>query len=90
MAAFQWKGRDAQGHVIQGELVAPSKEEVVRRLRGQHITVTSITERGGRSGEPLDPDRGAARVPGESSPFRAILIVIGIIAVILLVIELAR
>jgi len=51
---FHWKGVTG-GHVIEGDLDAHSKEEVMQRLRAQRITVSSVTE-GKSSGEPIDPD----------------------------------
>ncbi len=42
---FQWSGRNAQGLIEQGEMVASSKEEVIAILRRRRITPTLITEK---------------------------------------------
>lgn len=42
MATFVWVGRNRQGGVQKGELVAKSREEVARVLRKQNILATSI------------------------------------------------
>ncbi len=42
---FQWAGKNAQGVVEQGEIVASSKDEVIAQLRQKRITPTLITEK---------------------------------------------
>lgn len=46
---FQWAGKNAQGIVEQGEMVASSKEEVIAQLRQKRITPTLITEKKARA-----------------------------------------
>lgn len=66
MPTFRWKGRTVDGHAVNGELAAPSKEEVLRRLREQRIQVSSITESEDFA-EPGDPD---VAVPPSREPRR--------------------
>jgi len=43
MTNFRWEGRGPNGRETAGEMVAPSKDQVVERLRGQRILVTKVT-----------------------------------------------
>jgi len=45
MPKFHWSGRTAKGQEISGEMEAAVKDEVVRALQAQKITVSSITEK---------------------------------------------
>lgn len=47
MPRFHWKGRSADGREIEGDIDAASKEDVLGRLRGQRILVTTVTAKGG-------------------------------------------
>ncbi|MCX7792979.1 MAG: type II secretion system F family protein [Thermodesulfovibrionales bacterium] len=42
---FQWAGKNAQGIVEQGEMIASSKDEVIAKLRQRRITPTLVTEK---------------------------------------------
>jgi hypothetical protein len=64
---FRWVGRGRDGSQISGELDAPSKEQVLLRLRQQHIAVTKI-EAGGGDAEPPDPDSVRHHAPLEPQP----------------------
>lgn len=44
MPGYRWKGRTAQGHKTEGDLVANSKEGAIEQLRSLQITVTKIVE----------------------------------------------
>lgn len=84
MAKFRWKGRSRDGHEVTGELVAGSKEDIIRQLRERGVMVSSITEFG--DGEPSDPDvaygrvHGGPRVPQQPQRFKGFLIALAFIA----------
>jgi len=63
MPSFRWKGRSAGGHEIEGEISGPSKEHVLRLLRGQGILVTTISAAGAAESEGVD-----LTAPGSSAP----------------------
>ena len=46
MPQFEWKGRNAQGQMQTGTLVADTKDVVVAQLRRQRIVVTVVKEKG--------------------------------------------
>jgi type IV pilus assembly protein PilC len=46
MPTFEWKGRNAQGQMQTGTLVADNKDVVVTQLRRQRIVVTVVKEKG--------------------------------------------
>ena len=66
MASYRWKGRSADGHELSGSLDAGSKEEVLERLRGQGITVTSVS--GGAGDEPSNASFGAGERRIQAAP----------------------
>lgn len=45
MPDFHWTGKTANGQDVSGKMKAASKEEVVRFLQAQKITIRSITEK---------------------------------------------
>jgi type II secretory pathway component PulF len=45
MAVFHWTGKTTKGQEVSGKMEAAFKEEVVRALQAQRITVISITEK---------------------------------------------
>ena len=46
MATFTYVGKTRQGAVKKGQLKAKSRDEAVKRLRQQNVTVTSLEEKG--------------------------------------------
>jgi hypothetical protein len=80
MPTFSYAGRTRDGHRVTAELEAPTKDEAVRMLAAQRITVETITERPSSGGEPPDPD--ANRVAAEGPrPFRGLLFALAVLAV---------
>src|SRR5262245_21006200 len=59
MPTFRWKGRNASGQSMQGEVSAASHDAVVDQLRRMRIPVTEITA----DGEPVPPSFGASARP---------------------------
>lgn len=51
MHAFKYKGVDAQGSKVEGELSAATMDEVERKLAGQQVTIISIIPAGMRRGK---------------------------------------
>jgi len=47
---YQWAGKNPQGVIEQGEMVASSKEEVISKLRQKKIVPTLITEKKAKKG----------------------------------------
>lgn len=52
MPIFHWSGRTAKGQDVSGKMEAAVKDEVVRSLQAQKISVISITEKDRSSLEP--------------------------------------
>lgn len=67
MPKFRWVGRSAGGSTVQGEIAARDKEDVLGRLKGGGITVTSVEEV--RDGGVIDfvPPSDAASLPMPSA-----------------------
>jgi type II secretory pathway component PulF len=83
MPKFHWSGRTTKGQEVSGTKEAAYKEEVVRALQAQKITVISIAEKNQRHMTPMpDPDPSAMR----PSPMgRIVFIVLAILAICMIV-----
>jgi len=74
MPIFHWSGRTAKGQDVSGKMEAAFKDEVVRSLQTQKITVISITEKnGGDMTTSLEP---SASRPSEQILGRIVFIVL--------------
>jgi type II secretory pathway component PulF len=81
MPTFHWTGRTSKGQEISGDKEAPYKEEVVRALKTQNITVISISEKNPRN-TPTLSDPSATR----PSPMgRVVFVVLAILAICMVI-----
>ena len=87
MPIFHWSGRTAKGQDVSGKMEAAFKDEVVRSLQMQKITVISIIEKNHvEMTTPLDPS--ATRPPQQI--FGRIVFVVLLVLAICLCIGLIR
>jgi type IV pilus assembly protein PilC len=61
MQVFKYKGYDASGNKVGGEIAAESIEEVERRMAAQSVTIIAIAPAGMRSSGDLDGDNAKVR-----------------------------
>ena len=82
MTKFRWSGRTNSGQAVSGQVEAHSKEEVLSRLRAQHLAVTEVVE-SREGGEPADPDRGTSALKSDSSASRIFITLLLIAAAVI-------
>ena len=81
MPIFHWSGRTTKGQEVSGNKEAAFKEEVVRALQAQNITVISVTEKNrGEATTSLEP---SANQPSEQTLGRIVFFVLLILGICL-------
>jgi type II secretory pathway component PulF len=85
MPIFHWSGRTTKGQEVSGNKEAAFKEEVVRALQAQNITVISITEKN-HSDMTTSQEPSATR----PSPLGRIVFIVLLILTICMIVGLIR